>query len=187
MQTENARLDGLDGQVSIRRAVGSDADSLRRFLAGLSARTAYNRFFTGLGTMPDRLLRWLLGQAGDQEVVLAVHGGEIVGHCMYTALPHRKGVAELAIVVADAWQRHGLGPRLAQALLAAARRHGIREIGFTVLADNRPANRLALRSWPQARPEIDHGVYEYLVLLEDVLAASPAEQVTRPLAVMDAA
>ena len=158
-------------EVSIRPAAGTDADGLRRFLTGLSARTAYSRFFTGLGPVPDRLLRWLLRNDPGQEVLLAVHGGEIVGHGMYTVAPGRTGLAELAVVVTDAWQRRGLGPRLVEALLAAARTHGIRQIGFTVLADNRPANRLALRTWPQARPVMDHGVYEYLIPVTGAIAA----------------
>jgi GNAT superfamily N-acetyltransferase len=162
------------GEISIRAAAGTDTDRLRRFLAGLSLETAYRRFFTGIGSVPDRLLRWLLAQepahpAGRRHgvAVVAVHDGEVVGHGMYVRLPGQAPVAELAIVVADAWQGHGIGPRLADAVLAEARADGVREIAFTVLADNRPANVLAARSWPRAAPVIDHGVYEYLVPLAE--------------------
>jgi acetyltransferase len=169
MQAEITQLS--DGDVSIRPAAGADADMLRRFLADLSAQTAYRRFFTGLGPVPSRLLARLLPQDDQQEALVAVHDGEIVAHAICARLPGRDDVGELAVVVADAWQRRGLGPRLVDAVLAAARCHGVRSIGFTVLADNRPANRLALRRWPQAHPVLEEGVYEYRVPLYAMDAA----------------
>jgi RimJ/RimL family protein N-acetyltransferase len=88
---------------------------------------------------------------------------------MYTVTPD--GVAELAVVVADAWQRNGIGPRLVRSLLDHAEARGLREARFTVLAGNLPANRLAARVWPHAAPVMDHGVYEYRVPLAERVAA----------------
>jgi GNAT superfamily N-acetyltransferase len=157
--------------VSIRPATTGDREALRRFLTGLSPRTAYNRFFTGLGTVPERLLGWLLPGDPAQEVRVAVHSGGcgLVGHAMYTVTPD--GVAELAVVVADAWQRRGIGPRLVRSLLDHAQARGLCEARFTVLAGNLPANRLAARIWPAAKPVMDHGVYEYHVPLAARVAA----------------
>jgi GNAT superfamily N-acetyltransferase len=150
---------------TIRPAAPGDAERLRRFLTGLSAQTTQSRFFTGLGRIPDRLLAWLLPAGPDRDVLVAVHAGEIVGHGMATAGAGDGSVAEIAVVVADAWQRHGLGQRLIDALLDRAARRGVHEVRFTVLAANLPVNRFAARSWPQFRPVMDHGVYEYAVPL----------------------
>jgi GNAT superfamily N-acetyltransferase len=158
-------------QVAIRPAVRADADGLRRFLAGLSATTSYRRFCMGLGPVPERLLALLLRRDRGQEVLLAVHDGEIVGHAMYGAVPGRAGTGELAVVVTDAWQRRGLGSRLVRTLLAAAARHDVREMGFSILADNRPAQRFVSTSWPQARPVFADGMYEYSLPLATPIAA----------------
>jgi len=117
------------------------------------------------------MLALLLHRGRDREVLLAVRDGEVVGHGMYTAVPGLEGVAELAVVVADAWQRRGLGQRLASALLAAASERGFREVGFTVLTENRPAVRLVMRVWPHARPQLGQGMYEYRVPLTQPAAA----------------
>jgi GNAT superfamily N-acetyltransferase len=152
------------GRVSIRPASGSDAAELRRFLAGLSAHTVHSRFFTGLGMIGERLLNRLL-RPGDGETLLALHDGRIIAHGMYAAMPGCDGTADIGVVVADGWQRQGLGPRLVADLLARAEARGVRAIGFSVLMENRPANRLATRSWPQAPPVVAHGVYEYRIPL----------------------
>jgi GNAT superfamily N-acetyltransferase len=158
-------------QVTIRRADAADADRLRRFLVGLSERTTYHRFFTGLGRVPNRLLAWLLPPGSSRVVLVAVHDGEIVGHGMYSAVAGEETTADLAVVVADAWQRRGIGPRLVEGLLDIGVDHGVRTVRFTILAGNLPANRLAARFWPGARPELDQGVYEY-VLPVDVARAT---------------
>jgi L-amino acid N-acyltransferase YncA len=163
-------------KVSIRPAACTDADGLRRFLSGLSTSAAYSRFFTGLGRVPDRMLALLLRRGGDQEVMLALHGGDVVGHAMYTAVPERDGVAELALVVADAWQRRGVGQLLARTLLAAAPQSGVRQLGFTILAENQPAIRLVTKLWPHARPALGGGMYEYLVPLTDLPQAGGANR-----------
>ncbi len=160
MQVERVRP---TRDVMIRPAAATDAEPVRSFLAGLSIRSAYSRFFTGLGRVPDGVLALLLRRGPGQEVLLAVDRGEVVAHGMCSALPGRDGVGELALVVADSWQRRGLGQLLARELLVAAAEQGFREIGFTVLAENRPAVRFVTGLWPHARPLIGHGMYEYLV------------------------
>lgn len=157
--------------ISIRPAVDTDVDRLRRFLAELSADTMHRRFFTGLGSVSPSTVAALLRRDHRQDVLLAVHGEEVVAHGICSAVAGRDGVAELAVVVADPWQHRGLGPLLARRLLAAARRRGVREIGMTVLADNDPALHLVRRAWPRARPEREHGIFEYLVPLVDLVAA----------------
>jgi acetyltransferase len=149
--------------VTVRSANDTDADGLRGFLGRLSERTVYLRFFTGLGQVPNRFLTWLLPHGPHRVVLLAEGDGEIVGHAMYTADPTGGGAADLAVVVADAWQGCGIGPRLVQDLLGIGQVRGIREIRLTVLAGNRRANRMVAGVWPGARPVLTEGVYEYVL------------------------
>jgi GNAT superfamily N-acetyltransferase len=111
----------------------------------------------------ERLLSWLVRAGRNRHALVAARDGEIVAHGMIASLPG--GVPELAVVVADHWQQRGVGTRLVAGLLDEARRCGVTEVGFSILADNRPALRLAAQAWPGARPVVDHGVYEFRVPL----------------------
>jgi GNAT superfamily N-acetyltransferase len=51
-------------------------------------------------------------------------------------------VADMAIVVADDWQRRGLGSTLGDELVAEARRLGIKGFSATMASDNVPAHKL---------------------------------------------
>ena len=53
--------------------------------------------------------------------------------------------AEMAVVVDDEWQGHGLGSLLAETLADAARKAGIRRLAAIMLGANEPARRLVLR------------------------------------------
>ncbi len=150
-------------QVTVRHAVAGDAEGLRLFLAGLSERSAYLRFFTGLGQVPNRLLTWLLPQYPHRVVLLATGADGIVGHGMYTTVPGDGTAVDVAVVVTDAWQRCGLGVRLIQGLLDAGLTRGVREVRLTVLAGNLAAHRLVAHFWPGAQPVLDQGVYEYVL------------------------
>jgi acetyltransferase len=44
--------------------------------------------------------------------------------------------AEFALAVADGWRRRGVGKRLLEALIASARRDGLRRLDGEVLASN---------------------------------------------------
>jgi len=139
---------------------------MRRFVAGLSSTTAYLRFFSGIGRMPTALLRRLVEvDHARTEAYVAWHGGEVIGHASYAQVPDDATGVEIAVVVTDAWQRHGLGRELISEALAAAVRHGFAALHIRVLAENRRVDRWIRRSWPDARPTLVDGEYEYLVPL----------------------
>ena len=54
--------------------------------------------------------------------------------------------AEIALVVADAYQRQGIGSALCAYLLAAARRHGVAALHATALAENTAVRRMVAQS-----------------------------------------
>jgi RimJ/RimL family protein N-acetyltransferase len=74
--------------------------------------------------------------------------------------------AELAVVVADDWQRQGLATRMVSTLAQLALAAGIDRFTLTMQADNRAVLRLLRRFWPAAVLSHDHGVYETTVALE---------------------
>ena len=157
--------------VHLRPAGAADSPAVRAFLCGLSLDSAYRRFFTGLGSVPDSLVRRLLATGATRTVVLAVAGGEIVGVADTTVVDGGAAV-ELGIVVADSWQRRGLGWPLADAALAPARAGGISTLRAHTLPDNARVARMLRRRWPAARSRFEDGT-----LIWDIGLTGPAARV----------
>jgi GNAT superfamily N-acetyltransferase len=135
-----------------------DRGAVREFLAGLSLDSAYRRFFTGLGSPSSTLVRHLVEVDHDRrEAMVAVRDGEVVGLADCSRLADGVTV-ELGVVVADRWQRRGLGPRLARAVLEPARDRGARRVRLHALADNDRVARLVRRTWPGRVPRRDGAV-----------------------------
>lgn len=140
----------------LRPATPADFPAVRTFLGGLSLDSAYRRFFTGLGSVPDSLVRRLLATGTTRTVILAVAGCAIVGLADTTVVEGGAAV-ELGIVVADSWQGRSLGRPLTDAALAPARRSGIRTLRAHTLPDNARAARILRRRWPAARSRFEDG------------------------------
>jgi RimJ/RimL family protein N-acetyltransferase len=66
----------------------------------------------------------------------------LIAVARFVRLQDDPDAAEVAIVVADDWQRRGLGSLLAEQLAARARGTGIRRFTATMASDNAPAHRL---------------------------------------------
>jgi GNAT superfamily N-acetyltransferase len=143
--------------VRLRDAAAADAGPVRAFLLGLSLDSAYRRFFTGLGSVPDSLVRRLLDtEPGRRSVVLAVAGREVVGVADTTVVDGGAAV-ELGVVVADRWQRRGIGWPLCDAALAPALARGVPVLRAHTLADNARVARMLRRRWPAGTPRFDDG------------------------------
>jgi acetyltransferase len=142
-----------------------DREAVRAFLAGLSLDSAYRRFFTGIGSPSSTLVRRLvevdhdrrsalLAVAGGERAGREISGGEVVG-LADTAVLADGVTVELGVVIADAWQRRGLGPRLVAAALAPAVARGCTTLRAHTLPDNARVARLLHRRWPGADPAWD--------------------------------
>ncbi len=157
----------------IRPARPDDKDAVTRFLAGLSLDSAYRRFFTGLGTPSPSLVRKLVETDRDaRDAVVAVledpaAGEEVLGLADYARVRDQPGTVEIGVVVADAWQRQGLGPRLATAALELARARGASRMRAHCLAENAPIARILRRAWPDARPRWEDSLWVWDVPLLD--------------------
>jgi RimJ/RimL family protein N-acetyltransferase len=145
----------------------SEAEALRRFWSRLSLETRYRRFMIPLASLEASHLERLLNvDHRDREAIVAAVDGEIVGMASYARIESRRDVAELAVVVADAWQRRRLATRLLSALSARARRAGIARLEVVMQTDNGAALGLLRRLRPGARLAFSQGVLSGTVSIE---------------------
>lgn len=153
--------------IELRPLEASDRDLFGPFFERLSPESLYRRFLHPV-VRPDQvpLDRLLEIDHRDREAVVAVEAGELIGVARYARRPE-SDVAELALIVADAWQRRGLGSRLLAALADLANAAGIGRFHLSMQADNRPALALLRRFAPGARLELSHGVFEATVALKE--------------------
>ena len=155
------------GQVGLGRLEAADGALLARLFGRLSPETVYRRFFSPLARIEAPLRDRLLDlDHHDREAVAAVLDGEVVGVARYARGPE-PDAAELAVVVADAWQRQGVGTRLLAALGERARGEGVRRFTVTVQADNRPAFALLARFAPMTGLHFEQGVCTAEVVIPD--------------------
>jgi RimJ/RimL family protein N-acetyltransferase len=158
-----AMQDAGSEAVELARLEPSDAESLRRLFERLSPETRYRRFMSPVArpdqVHPERLLDV---DHRDREAVVAVDGGEIVGVARY-ARPPGSDTAEVAVVVADAWQHRGLGTRILRALARLAAAAGVEQFTLTMQADNQRIICLVRQLDPSVRLTFSYGTYEAVV------------------------
>jgi GNAT superfamily N-acetyltransferase len=98
------------------------------------------------------MLRTLSGDTGRAEALVATRAGVIIGHAM--AADHRgpDGIlmTDIGVVVADAWQGHGVGAALIRALIAAATDRGVAALTMDVQHSNRRVLAMIASHWPGA-------------------------------------
>ena len=138
---------------AVRQARSADSPAIRDFLAGLSLRTRYLRFFTGAPSTSTAMLRLLAGDGAGLDVVLATQAGAIIGHGMAADAAGRTGpsVAEIGVVVADERQGQGVGSALIRALADRALDRGITLLAMDVLPENKRVLAMIAGRWPEAR------------------------------------
>ncbi|MBO2465292.1 GNAT family N-acetyltransferase [Actinomadura sp. LCR2-06] len=148
--------------VRIRPYGVTDRERLVRMSGRLSGASLYTRFFSGTPRIPDyyvatmdRLDHW------DREALVALADGEMVGIAEYVRDVRVPCRAELAVLVADPWQRRGLGSRLVGYLTQLAARRGITEFGADVILGNRDALLFVRHGWPAARSRTEEGAAHF--------------------------
>ena len=144
---------GRAAQVSVRRAGTSDREALGRMFDRCTPSTRYRRFHGPVKTIPERYLADALSggafhyalvawhdatpRTGEAPVADASAAGASPGVAVALASCRivAEGAAELGILIEDGWQRTGLGTRLLSALVAHARRAGVRVLEAQLLAE----------------------------------------------------
>jgi GNAT superfamily N-acetyltransferase len=121
---------------AIRPITPNDAGALVRFHGQLSDQTVRLRYFNLHRNLAPDEVTYLTCVDGFNRVAYVVeHEGKIIGVGRYDRCdtPCR---AEVAFVLADEFQHHGLGPMLLERLVKTARLAGIGELCASVLAEN---------------------------------------------------
>jgi RimJ/RimL family protein N-acetyltransferase len=135
--------------VTLRAARANDGELIQQLVRGLSLESRYQRFFYPVHELtPDMLARFTHNASAEAITLLAVvrqHGRETaIAMAQYVADRYPDS-CDFAVVVADEWQRFGLGERLVRTLVCIARAAGIARIEGDILAENEGMKRLMLK------------------------------------------
>jgi len=151
----------------------ADAPRIERAFSRLSPRTVYLRFLAPIPRIgAAELTRLTNVDHHHREAIVALDGDEIVGVARYESSsdvgafqPRR---AEVAVVVADAWQRRGVGRHLLDELSALAAARGYDELVCTILVENHAALALVRSHAPGATMSRVDNVLEVRIPLTSV-------------------
>jgi GNAT superfamily N-acetyltransferase len=155
-----AASSGPRAAAAIRPVRPADEAVLREFFAALSVESRYLRFFAPV-TPSCGLLDLMAGKPAHVDAIIAVADGVIVGHAMAAdrPMPADRGApgepgepraTDVGVVVADAWQRRGVGATLMRALIDRAQARGVTALAMDVLPGNRRVLAMVTGHWPQA-------------------------------------
>jgi acetyltransferase len=131
-----------DGSIAtVRPILPQDAPLEAALVEGLSSESRYARFLVGGGRLTDEMLAAYtqIDYVNHMALVVSVArpdgtGQDLIADGRFVV---EDGVAEFAMLVADAWQGKGVGRRLFATLVRAARVSGAREVFGEVLSINR--------------------------------------------------
>lgn len=130
-------------RVRLRPIAPEDKALLAASFERLSEQSRYRRFLTAKDKLSAAELVYLVDEVdhSDHEAIAAFDPatGALLGIARYVRSKEDPQAAEVAVTVADDWQRRGLGRALLDRLTYRARREGIRRFSALVLGENRPA------------------------------------------------
>lgn len=137
------------GEYRIRPIHPDDAQMLQALVHGLSPQSRYFRFVSSMVELPPAMLARFTLIDYDREMALvavvdekqpgpdgeSIDKERIIGVSRYVTNPDRAS-CEFSLVVADDYNGKGLGARLMESIMQAARDKGLAEIEGLVLANN---------------------------------------------------
>ena len=148
-------------QVTFRMIHPEDAEIEQAFVSGLSEKSKYMRFFSGLNKLPEHVLKEFT--TPDFPVSFAViatvadgDGERQIGVARW-APTGEEDVAEFAVVVADDYQGQGIASRLMRVLIAAATVGGLNRLEGLILRENVPMLGMVRKMGFNACPDHDAG------------------------------
>ncbi len=168
-----------DGTPAHVRGIRPDDDArLVAFHAGLSPETIYMRFFGARPTLPaSEVLRFTNVDFVDRVALVATIDDRLVAVARYDRVLGSRS-AEVAFVVDDEHQHHGLGPVLLERLAVAARHRGIAQF----LADTLATNTHMLRVFAHAGYAVHRTFEAGVIRLSFSIEAAPSSTVALEVA-----
>jgi GNAT superfamily N-acetyltransferase len=164
------------GRVLIRPIRQTDATLLADGFARLSLQSRWFRFLTAKIELSAAELRYFTHvDHHDHEALVAVSmsDGRAVGVARYIRNPHEPLAADVAVTVADDWQRRGLATHLLTRLSDRAADAGVTSYTVLVAADNRAVFTLMSNSGLDVRSgHADFGAVEVKIALPMPVSAA---------------
>jgi len=151
MRPEPERWTARDGTVVTIRPIGAaDFELERAFVDALSPATGYQRLMSTRRPSSDEIKRFTdIDYEREMALIATVVANDRerqIGVARYVIDEAVPAEAEFAIVLADDWQRHGLGVKLLGSLIRAARAAGLRRLVGTTLSANQTMLALARKA-----------------------------------------
>ncbi|MDW8307916.1 MAG: GNAT family N-acetyltransferase [Verrucomicrobiales bacterium] len=156
--------------INFRPIHPTDMPRMRDLFYKLSEATMYYRFMSRQKFVSRRQIKEFVYIDHRNDVTIVgtlpeAYGEEIIAIGSYY-LDSKTNLAEVAFVVADAWQNHGIGTFLLQHLMRIARRNGIRGFTAEVLAENKAMQAVIGKSNTKVRSRLENHVISYEMLFE---------------------
>jgi acyl-CoA hydrolase/GNAT superfamily N-acetyltransferase len=160
LESKYSTKDGT--KLLIRPIRPSDEDLIKDMFYSFSEQTKYLRYHGTLKAMPHNKVQVFCNVDYDTEMALVAVNGtggheEIVAVGRYLTNPAKRA-AEMAFVVADAFQRQGLGTHLFHRLIEIGKQEGIKEFHADVLPENAGMLKIFHRSGMNTETVTEEGV-----------------------------
>ncbi|MGN6160348.1 MAG: GNAT family N-acetyltransferase [Marmoricola sp.] len=163
--------------LEIRDLTAADRDLLADLPTRVSPQSAIARFHGALTSLSEPLLDRLLDlDPGQREAIVALADGVMIAVARY-ARDGETDTAEIAVLVADAWQHRGLGDELLHRLTHRARSAGIARFRADMLATNTAARHLISAAGPVVHQRQDGG---HVVLTVDITGTTSLPRTPEP-------
>ena len=146
--------------LTLRPVAPGDTAGLVEMHRGLSTQTVYQRFLRFMPELAQEQAERFTHVDGTHRVALvaATPDGHLVAVGRYDRMPPDETTAEVAFVVADHYQHHGLGTLLLRMLLERARADGIQAFIADVLTTNAAMHHTFRDAGLVASTTYDYGV-----------------------------
>jgi len=152
-------------QLNFRPIHPTDEPRMRDLFYKLSEATIYYRFMSHQTRVTRHQIQDFVYIDHRNDVTIVgtlpeASGEEIIAVGSYY-LDQKTNLAEVAFVVGDDWQNHGIGTFLLKHLMRIARRNGIRGFTAEVLTENKPMQAVINKSNSKIRSKLAGNVYSY--------------------------
>jgi len=163
--------------VALRPVTSSGITAISAMWERCSLATRIARFHAPVRDIPASYLTALLADPAAHVIAVGQPGGDVVG--LASLIRGASGdTAELGVLVEDAWQRRGIGQRLAAHLISTAPGRGITTLTASIQAANAPVADLLRRVPGQFSVTVDGWVLNVRVRLLEARTLQSAVQLT---------